>query len=81
MTASESGRPCADNAAAWNSRHPVGTPVTYWPGVKQGPGRTSRTRTPAWVVGGHSAVVSVEGYAGGIALTHVHPTETEETRA
>lgn len=28
-------------------------------------------RSKAWVVGGHTAVVKVTGYAGGIALSHV----------
>lgn len=70
VTLSKPIRP-ADIAARWNSDHPVGTPVLYWPGVLKGPGRASRTRTPAWVIGGHSAVVSVDGYSGGIALTHV----------
>ena len=62
--------PAAD-AAAWNERHPVGTPVLFWPMMRAEAGRPSRTRTPAWVIGGHSAVVMVEGYAGGISLTHV----------
>lgn len=61
-------------AAKWNERYPVGTPVTYWPGFQTGEGRTSRTRTPAWVIC-ESAVVSVDGYAGGIALTHVTPIQ------
>lgn len=61
----------ADIAAKWNTDHPIGTPVLYWPGTLEGPGRPSKTRTPAWVVGGHSAVVAVDGYTGGIALTHV----------
>jgi len=55
----------------FNALHPVGTPVRYWPGVRSGEGRESVTRTPAWVVGGHTPCVSVEGYAGGIALTHI----------
>jgi hypothetical protein len=29
------------------------------------------TRTPAWILGHGEPVVSVEGYAGGICLTHV----------
>lgn len=55
----------------FNQLHPVGTPVRYWPGIRAGDGRESRTRTPAWLVGGHSPCVSVKGYPGGIALTHV----------
>ena len=58
----------------WNARYEVGQPVRYWPGAKTGPGRASVTRTPAWVIhGGHSALVSVEGYSGGIDLGWVEP--------
>ncbi|MGI5414292.1 hypothetical protein [Actinomadura luteofluorescens] len=69
MTATKTS--AADVAAKWNATNPVGTPVLYWPEFREGPGRPSRTRTPAWVVGDHSAVVSVDGYPGGIALTHI----------
>ncbi|REF00242.1 hypothetical protein [Thermomonospora umbrina] len=58
-------------ADGWNRLHPVGTPVTYWPGRRKGPGRRSRTRSKAWVLEGHTAVVSVEGHAACVALTHV----------
>ncbi|MEU5496111.1 hypothetical protein [Streptomyces griseofuscus] len=34
---------------------------------------TTVTRTPAWNLGHGDPVVSVEGYAGGISLTHVVP--------
>lgn len=47
-----------------------GTAVRYWPGLREGQGAPSITRTPAWEVCGHP-VVSVEGYPGGIALTHI----------
>ena len=55
----------------FNERYPVSTPVRYWPGIREGEGRVSVTRTPAWLVGGHTPCVSVEGYPGGIALTHI----------
>lgn len=58
-------------AEDFNAAHPVGTPVRYWPGLRRGDGIESVTRTPAWCMGGHTPVVTVEGYAGGIALTHV----------
>lgn len=57
----------------WNSLHPIGTPVLAWPGVRDDEPLTTRTRTPAWTLGHGAPVVSVEGYAGGIALTHVEP--------
>lgn len=59
-----------DEAEEFNSRYPVGTNVVFWPGMRDGAGRHSRTRTPAWALS-EDAVVSVEGYPGGIALTHV----------
>lgn len=57
----------------FNALCPVGTPVLYWPGVREGKGRESVTRSPAWLMGGHSPVVMVDGYPGGIALAHVEP--------
>lgn len=69
-------------AIRFNEAHPVGTPVRYWPGVREGDGIESVTRTPAWLLGSGHAVVSVEGYAGGIALTHIstsiHSRSSEE---
>jgi hypothetical protein len=58
---------------AWNKAHPVGTPVVYWPGFREVDGVWSNTRTPASVLGGHTAVVWVEGRGDCIALTHVQP--------
>jgi hypothetical protein len=57
--------------SAWNAEHPVGTPVLFWPGGRSGPGRQSTTRSHAWPLGDGTPVVLVNGYAGGIALTHV----------
>ncbi|MEV5443519.1 hypothetical protein AB0N23_13420 [Streptomyces sp. NPDC052644] len=36
---------------------------------------TTVTRTPAWTLGHGEPVVSVEGYAGGICLTHIDVIE------
>jgi hypothetical protein len=55
----------------WNRRHPIGTPILYWPGVMEGPGVESKVRSEAWVMPSGVAVAKVEGYAGGIALTHI----------
>lgn len=57
-------------ADEFNTAHPVGTPVIAFPGTREGRGILTRTRTPAWNLDNH-VVVSVEGYAGGIALTHI----------
>lgn len=69
----ENGEPMtAEDVAAWfNDEHPVGTPVTYWPGAKDGEARQGETRSPAWVLPSGDPVVAITGYAGGIALTHV----------
>jgi hypothetical protein len=57
---------------------PFGTPVTYWPGVREGAGIESVTRSGVWFVCGQP-VVLVEGYSGGVALTHIEPrVEVEE---
>lgn len=76
--------PSAENAARrsgkntraveqFNDLVPVGTPALFWPGAREGEGRKSATRSPAWLLGGHTPVVMVEGYPGGIALSHVCP--------
>jgi hypothetical protein len=62
-------------AEKWNAVHPIGTPVLFWPGSRDDHGRQSVTRTPAWVLASGAPVVMVEGYTGGIALTHVDPIE------
>ncbi|MFC0626123.1 hypothetical protein [Kribbella deserti] len=61
--------------AAWNTANPIGTRVLFWPAFKDEPGRESVTRSAAWVLSSGAAVVLVDGYAGGIALTHVEPVQ------
>ncbi len=67
-TAIERGRAGAE---AWNAVHPVGTPVNAYPQTRQDEPLLTRTRSEAWALGHGEPVVMVEGYAGGIALTHV----------
>lgn len=56
----------------WNGKHPVGTLVRYWRGVKAGPpSGTGKTRTEASIMGRHTVVVWIEGCSGCVALTHV----------
>lgn len=58
-------------AAAFHGEDmPIGTPVTYWPGFREGPGIKSITRSNVWHMSG-TPVVLVQGRAGGIALTHI----------
>jgi len=70
------------DARAFNEANPVGrTLVRYWRGVREGaPSGVGLTRSPAWALSGHTAVVMVEGTSGGIALTHVEVVDTEATR-
>lgn len=62
----------------WNRRNPVGTPVVAFPGARPSvdecvTGLFTATRTEAWVLGGHTAVVMVKGYSACIATSHVDP--------
>lgn len=62
----------------FNEACPIGTHVLYWPGTREGAGRKGVTRSAAWLLGGHTPVVMVDGHPGGIALSHVmgySPTE------
>lgn len=56
---------------AWNKAHPEGTAVK----VRKDDGAilTTRTRSNAWVMGGHSAVICVVGISGGYDLDRVTP--------
>ncbi|MGW4406554.1 hypothetical protein ACWEJ6_21170 [Nonomuraea sp. NPDC004702] len=64
--------------ADWNTRRPVGTPVRYWPIKGEDDSLTTRTRSQAWMLGGHTPVVMVEGVAGGVALGHVAPVSASQ---
>lgn len=61
----------AEEAAAFNQKHPPGTPVRFWPGTRADEPLTSRTRGPAWVLPSGEAVIRVQGRPGGVALSHV----------
>lgn len=63
------------NADDWNARYPVGTQVLAFPGAREGRALLTRTRSEAWQVASGTPVVAVEGYAGGIALTHIEIPE------
>lgn len=67
----------ADLAAeCWNACHQIGSPVLYWPGLRDtAEPRLGQTRSRAWVLGGHTAVVLCTGHAGAIALSHVEAVE------
>ncbi len=59
---------------AWNTAHPIGTPVTRYKLIDPlADGSPTKTRSEAWIMGGHSAMVMVEGVAGGVCLESVVP--------
>jgi hypothetical protein len=64
-------------ARKFNQRFPIGTRVRYWIGRREGSGQVSATRTEAQVLGGHTAVVWVEGRSECFALSHVEPLPPE----
>lgn len=56
---------------AWNEKYPVGTEVLFYhlqPHLTQEAPVRTRTRSEAWLLGGHTPVVQVEGQSGCHAL-------------
>jgi len=62
-------------ADEWNSLHPVGTPVRYWPVLpsREGEGVDTVTRSEAWTETWRAKcpIVLVKGIAGGVLLSHL----------
>jgi hypothetical protein len=58
----------------WNKKYPIGTPVTRYKLIDplEDPVETE-TRSEAWVMGGHSAMVMVKGVSGGVLVESVIP--------
>jgi hypothetical protein len=54
---------------------PVGTCVIAFPGSRDGRALLTHTRSPVWTLGSQP-VVAVDGYPGGIALTHIEVVPT-----
>lgn len=53
---------------------PEGSPVRYWTGAKEGPGKISTICTPVWALGSGTLVMAVKDNGlGGISLTHIEP--------
>jgi hypothetical protein len=63
--------------ADWNERHPVGTRVALRVLIDGPEVEVTRTRSKAWIVGGHASVL-VEGRAGGYGLDWLRPLAEEE---
>lgn len=58
-------------ADAWNAKHPVGTMVQYWKGLREGaPTGVAPTRSEAQVMSDHISVW-MEGCSGSVSVTHV----------
>lgn len=57
----------------WNKKNPVGTKVNYLSNSNLSNLKKveTKTRSQAWVMGGHSAMVMVESIAGGVSLDFV----------
>lgn len=56
----------------FNRQLPVGTKVRYWKLAMAGePSGEAVTRTPAELLGGHTAVVWLDGVTGCMAVDHV----------
>lgn len=55
----------------WNAQHPIGTSVLRYRLVhprREPEAQPTKTRSEAWLLGGHTAVVMVEGVAGGVMV-------------
>lgn len=70
-------RPKRPNAAQlqrqcdnWNAKHPVGTLVSYEEIVGEGETHRGASATEAQILGGHSAVIWLEGKSGCVCLEH-----------
>lgn len=50
---------------------PTGTPVLAFPGSRDGRAIVTTTRSEPWTLPSGERVVMVEGYAGGIAMSHI----------
>lgn len=67
-----------NRADYFNDHHPIGTSVIYT-SVKDdtSTSRTTKTRSEAWVMGGHSVMVMVEGVSGGVRVDHINKADHE----
>ena len=67
--------PAAATAAVlkWNEAHPIGTPVLYYPVLKEDgfPPVETITRSQAWIMPGQIAVVAVADKRGAVGLRNV----------
>jgi hypothetical protein len=55
----------------WNEQHDIGTPVSVR--MDDGKALETVTHSVAWMLGGHTAVIMLEGISGGYKLDRVTP--------
>jgi hypothetical protein len=61
-------------ATEWNVLHPIGTRVMRYRLINPlREGSPTRTLSEAWVMGGHSVMINVDGVVGGVCLESVQP--------
>jgi hypothetical protein len=65
---------------SFNAGNQIGTVCHYWTGVREGEGKIAATRSLALMLGGHTAVVWLEGEAGCVALSHVEIAPRQAVR-
>lgn len=70
-TAAALGRQCAK----WNAAHPIGTTVKYFPVTGNPKFAITKTKSNAYVLSGHTAVLFVEGVSGCVALDNCERIE------
>lgn len=62
------------NRDAFNRRTPIGTSVVRYKLIDPlREGEQTKTRSEAWIMGGHSVMVMVESIAGGVLIESVVP--------
>lgn len=72
-TTAELEQQCRD----WNARYPVGTFVEFYPVAGEPDYRTRKTRSEAYVLSGHTAVIFLENESGCVALDHCAAVPSE----
>jgi hypothetical protein len=72
--AQEAKERATGSCSAWNQYYPAGSRVRVYRMLgDESSAIDSTTTSQAWVMGGHSARVMIQGLSGGHCLTHVKP--------
>lgn len=74
--------PTEAQVSDWNKQYPLGTLVRRYKMMKplREPAETHRTISPAFVLGGHTAAVELEGFGGWVALEALEVLEVPEVK-